>query len=106
MKTDFRKIDEARKLLGLGENATIAEIKDAYRKLAVKYHPDKCAGGGKKECEEMFKKINLANETLMMYCASYRFSFNAEEVKKTNMDEKMSEHMERFYDGWWGDLKK
>ncbi len=43
--TGFKQIDDARKLLGLDEAATLKEIKDAYRDLALKYHPDKCKGG-------------------------------------------------------------
>ena len=31
MEFDFKKIDEARKILGLGEKATLKEIKNAYR---------------------------------------------------------------------------
>ena len=101
---DFRQIGEAKNLLGLEESATLQEIKKAYRELSLKYHPDKCAGKDKKKCEEMFKKINRANEILMTYCANYRFSFKEEEVKKTTMDKAMYEHMKRFYDGWWGNL--
>ena len=47
--------------LGVSENATQAEIKKAYRKLARKYHPDICK---EPECEEKFKEINAANEVL------------------------------------------
>ncbi len=43
-------------VLGVAKNATKEEIKKAYKKLAVKYHPDK--NGGDKESEEMFKKIS------------------------------------------------
>ena len=36
-----REIDGARKILGLGEAATLKEIKTAYRRLARRYHPDR-----------------------------------------------------------------
>ena len=98
------KIDEARRILGLGESATIGEIKDAYRKLAVKYHPDKCERKEKQANERFFKKINEANETLMIYCLNYRFLLNDDNTKEAKMDKESHEHMKRFYDVWWGDL--
>lgn len=100
----FRQIDEARKLLQLDEYATLEEIKKTYRKLAQKYHPDKCKDEKKKECEEMFKKIAYANDILMAYCAGYRYSFKETDVKRNTMDKEFYEHLRRFYDGWWGDL--
>jgi curved DNA-binding protein len=48
--------------LGLNKDATATEIKKAYRKLAVKYHPDK--NPGNKEAEEKFKDINEAYAVL------------------------------------------
>jgi curved DNA-binding protein len=49
-------------ILGVGKDATGDEIKKAYRKLAMKYHPDK--NPGNKQAEERFKEINEANEVL------------------------------------------
>lgn len=55
MKRDFYEI------LGLNKNATTSEIKAAYRKLALKYHPDKNKSA---DAEEKFKEINEAYEVL------------------------------------------
>ena len=101
---NFKQIDEARKLLGLDERATLEDVKKAYKKLALKYHPDRCQGQKKKEYEEMFKKISHANDILMSYCAGYRYSFKEKDVKRNTMDKEFYEHLKRFYDGWWGDL--
>lgn len=49
-------------VLGVAKDATQDEIKKAYRKLAMKYHPDKNQGDEK--AEEKFKEINAAYEVL------------------------------------------
>lgn len=48
--------------LGLQSTATDEEIKQAYRKLSIKFHPDK--NNGDSFLEEMFKNLNEANEIL------------------------------------------
>lgn len=50
------------KILGVERSATPEDIKKAFRKLALKYHPDR--NKGNKEAEEKFKDINEANEVL------------------------------------------
>lgn len=49
-------------ILGVPRNATQEEIKKAYRRLAMKYHPDR--NRGNKEAEEKFKEINEAYAVL------------------------------------------
>lgn len=56
MKEDYYKI------LGIDKDADAAEIKKAYRKMALKYHPDK--NPNDKEAEAMFKKAAEAYEVL------------------------------------------
>jgi len=49
-------------ILGVSRNATEKEIKQAYRQLARKYHPD--VNPGDKASESVFKEINMAYEVL------------------------------------------
>src|SRR5512136_255041 len=54
--------DDYYRLLGVSKSATETEIKKAYRKLALQYHPDR--NPGDKGAEEKFKKINEAYAVL------------------------------------------
>jgi molecular chaperone DnaJ len=51
-------------LLGVERNASDEEIKKAYRKLAMKHHPDRNTDGDHKESEEKFKEAKEAYEVL------------------------------------------
>ena len=51
-------------VLGLAKTATEEEIKKAYRKMAMKHHPDRNQGEGAKAAEEKFKEVKEAYEML------------------------------------------
>jgi DnaJ-class molecular chaperone len=63
-------------ILGVSKTATQEEIKKTYRKLAVKYHPDKT--NGDKDLEELFKKI------------SDSYTILGDETKRAEYDKKTS----------------
>ncbi|MBV8685676.1 MAG: molecular chaperone DnaJ [Alphaproteobacteria bacterium] len=52
-------VDDARRLLGVREGATLAEIRDAHRRLIARVHPD--AGGS----AELARRVNVARDTLV-----------------------------------------
>ena len=62
MKVNINVEIDCYSILGINKNATDDEIKKAYKKLAIKYHPDK--NQGDKEAEEKFKEVNEANQIL------------------------------------------
>jgi molecular chaperone DnaJ len=51
-------------VLGVAKNASDDDIKKAYRKLAMKHHPDRNQGEGAKKSEEQFKEVKEAYEML------------------------------------------
>jgi len=56
MGTDYYNV------LKVNRNATEEDLKKSYRRLAMKWHPDKNPGDVKKEAEAKFKKISEAYE--------------------------------------------
>jgi DnaJ like chaperone protein len=63
----YKDIDSAYKILEIDQNATNEEVKKAYRRMAIKYHPDKVSYLGeefKKTANEKFQKVNEAYERI------------------------------------------
>lgn len=92
-----RKTKSYYDVLGVGRNATDGEIRQAFRRLARKYHPD--LNPDDKEAEAKFKEINEANEVLS----------DAETRKKYDAygdDWKRAEEMESRYGGRSGDRSR
>ncbi|WP_342252241.1 DnaJ C-terminal domain-containing protein [Spiroplasma endosymbiont of Amphibalanus improvisus] len=73
--------------LGVAKDASVDEIKSAYRKLAKKYHPDICK---ESDAEEKFKKINEAYEVL------------SDDTKRSNYDRFGSADQQGFPGGGFG----
>jgi hypothetical protein len=61
------KIREARQLLGLGENTSEAEVREAYRRLAAENHPDRRPPGNELT-KVQFAQLRRAAGLLITYC--------------------------------------
>lgn len=61
-------MDKYYRILNLQKSATLEEVKDSYRKLSKKYHPDKHCGNNLQElATEKFKEVKEAYEQLTLY---------------------------------------
>ena len=78
-RMEFEAVDDARKALGLSDEATMFEIKEAHRKLTHKYHPDK--NPDDIHAVEQFRRVSEAYKILNDYCQHYRYSFREADVK-------------------------
>ena len=67
-------------VLGVAKNANADEIKKAYRKAAIKYHPDK--NPGDKEAEEKFKEAAEAATTMSRRRS---FSFGPSQIGRAHV---------------------
>lgn len=87
----WQAIEQAGKVLGLGERATLAEIKRAFHRLSKLHHPD--TASGEQGSEQMYR-ITAAYELLIRYCNEYRFPLKREDAAGEDLD---------IYDpeDWW-----
>jgi curved DNA-binding protein CbpA len=90
----YLELQEALRVLGLGERATIREIKARHRELVKRHHPD---AGAESEPVEI-RKINAAYRLVMDYVADYRFSFDENEFYEQNPEEFIRRQVTDFYE--------
>ena len=84
-KTKRERIIAARHLLGLGNSASLREIKKAYREKARNHHPD-TADPEQEQPIEMHR-LTEAYQTLLHYCADFRFPLEPDEsIPETDED--------------------
>jgi len=72
-RKEWAEIKAAADLLGLGEKATLSEIKKAYRRLSKKHHPDVKKSSKQKAEKIAMHELTEAYQKLLHYCADYSF---------------------------------
>ncbi|KAL4803515.1 DnaJ domain-containing protein [Aspergillus unguis] len=74
-------------ILGVKEDATAEQIKSAYRKLALKYHPDKVPEDAKEEANQQFQKIAFAYAILSDPRRRQRFDLSGSTAEAVDVDD-------------------
>ena len=80
----YAQLQEALRVLGLGERSALGEIKARHRELVKRHHPD--TGNAD---PEMIRKVNAAYRTVSDYVSAYRFSFAEDEFYEQNPEERI-----------------
>lgn len=76
----YADLKEAYLILGLGERASLRDIKARHRELVKRHHPD----AGNMSEPETIRKINAAYRVVQDYISDYRFSFAEAEFYEQN----------------------
>ena len=92
----YAELKDALVVLGLGERATLKDIKARHRELVKRHHPD----AGNSGDPEAIRKVNAAYRIVQEYVAEYRFTFTEEELYEQNPEERIRQQF--MNDPLWG----
>lgn len=92
----YANLQEALRVLGLGERATLKEIKARHRELVKRLHPDT----GATDDPDKIRQVNAAHKIIMDYLSGYRFSFAENEFYEQNQEARIM--MQFADDPLWG----
>lgn len=92
----FDELQEARRILGVGDRCSLREIKARHRELVKRHHPDTGNTGD----QEMIRQVNAAYRVLLDYINAYRFSFAEAEFYEQNQEARIWQQF--FDDPLWG----
>lgn len=78
-KPDYKRLDEARRTLGLGEEVSISEVRVAFNQMARVYHPDH---NPDPDAESRFNALKKARDPLIEYCEHFPCSLKRPDVEE------------------------
>lgn len=81
----YTDLQEALRVLGLGEQATLRQIKARHRELVKLHHPDT----GQATEPEAIRRVNEAYQIMLAYLDEYCFSFTEEQFYEQNTEERV-----------------
>lgn len=87
----YEELQSALGTLGLGERATLKQIKARHRELVKRFHPD----SGNPADPAKIREINAAYRLLTDYCAGYNYDFSEAEF----LEQRPAERLRRQF-GW------
>ncbi len=91
----FKDLQMALQELGLGEKATVRDVKDRYRTLVKLYHPDRSVADNDK-----IRCITAAYKVVSEYLQNYQYDFSKPQFYQQYPEERLRE---QFYDAdLWG----
>ncbi|PLX81034.1 MAG: molecular chaperone DnaJ [Desulfuromonas sp.] len=94
----YQDLQNALATFGLGERATLHEIKSRHRQLVKEHHPDQ----SRQSDSARIQQINAAWRTLSDYCHNYRFAFDEQEFLEQVPEERLRRQFAE--DPNWGGL--
>jgi len=92
----YADLQEALRVLGLGEQASLKEIRARHRELVKRHHPDT----GTSDEPDTIRQVNAAYRIVSDYISAYRFSFAGDEFYEQNPEERI--RMQFADDPLWG----
>ena len=91
-------LEEARKLLKLGQQASRHEVRSAYRQAARRWHPDRALHPNEEaEYRQRMQQVNLAYQRVLKFMEDYRFEL----VETSSQEDLMQWWNNRFATGVW-----
>ncbi len=101
-RSEWEEVGQAMELLGLGDRATLGEIKHSYRNKCKQYHPDLV--GGDREKGEMMRRLTRAYDALLNHCDQFKIPLVPGDSDTVEADDWW---MDRFgQDPLWGKKKR
>jgi len=83
--TSLETLLKAKTLLGLSDKETLPQVKQRYKNLMKKWHPD-INPDNIITAQRISAEINEAYKVILEYCKNYEYSFKEEDIREKNVN--------------------